>query len=339
MLDATLVSHARSQSRNHALLRRAAAPKSSSLGGGRRVYLCGRVDTTAWATENGFDARRCAGCRLVYVTPRPRLDLIDAATRTGSHLTDHGELSVTGTFSAIRQRRLRMVVKRMFREHVRNGVPLRWLDIGCGHGELLLTLRGVLPAGSTIVGVEPNVHKIAGARARGAQVVAGLEDVDGEFDVLSLMNVYSHLPDPVLTISEITSRFLADNGELLVETGNAAEVPDRSHYPGCPRPARSPEFHGCRPAAAAVSARRLRDTPGAQRPHGRASRDHLQGRGGCPARRFESVFPTGRRSEIFSWWPLARLLSLMRSMRISAQLWTNREQWSTIPIQRPRRAP
>ncbi len=165
---------------------------------------------------------------------RPRLDLIDAATRTGSHLTDHGELSVTGTFSAIRQRRLRMVVKRMFREHVRNGVPLRWLDIGCGHGELLLTLRGVLPAGSTIVGVEPNVHKIAGARARGAQVVAGLEDVDGEFDVLSLMNVYSHLPDPVLTISEITSRFLADNGELLVETGNAAEVPDRSHYPGRP---------------------------------------------------------------------------------------------------------
>ena len=194
-------------------------------------YLCGAHETEPWATENGYDARRCVECRLIYVTPRPNTDEIDQATRTGSHRTDEGELKVTGSFSKVRQKRLEALLPRLFAQRISQGGPVRWLDIGSGHGELLLAAQAAMPEGSTVVGVEPNTAKRVGAQRRGLVTVASVDELAGPFDVLSLMNVYSHLPDPVGIISGWTS-LLAETGELFLETGNGADLPHRDGYPG-----------------------------------------------------------------------------------------------------------
>lgn len=196
-------------------------------------YLCGSDAGTIWATENGYEVRRCAECAILYVPTRPPVLMIDEASRTGTHVTDNGEMNVTGSFARIRQLRLASIVKRLFSDSIARGTPMRWLDIGSGHGELLLALRRILPAGSTVLGVEPNVDKRTEAHRRGADVVGSIDDVAGRFDVISLMNVYSHLPDPVTSLSEFAA-FLDDHDgvALLIETGNAAELHDASEYPG-----------------------------------------------------------------------------------------------------------
>jgi SAM-dependent methyltransferase len=214
-------------------------PPESSTGAaanGRQLedvacLACGSSDRTPWATEAGFTAWRCSQCRLVYVSPRPVAEARSEASRTGSHEREDGTLEVTGAYSRPREVSLLLRLARLYGLRSLRSTPRRWLDVGCGHGELLVALGRLLPEGSTIVGVEPNDAKRANAVARGLDVRCSIDDVDGEFDVLSLMNVYSHLPDPVGALGELASR-LGSTGELLLETGNAADLVDRAAYPG-----------------------------------------------------------------------------------------------------------
>jgi hypothetical protein len=72
-----------------------------------------------------------------------------------------------------------------------------WLGVGCGHGETLLSLRLYSGGSIRLTGTEPNLEKQASARER--DLDAGYFDIDshqGRCDAISLLNVYSHLPDP-----------------------------------------------------------------------------------------------------------------------------------------------
>ena len=191
--------------------------------------VCGSGTSREWATEHGYTARKCADCGLVFVSPRPTLASIDEAARTGMHATDDGEVSVTDRFKGIRVVLRRRLVRQLWPE-LAGGGPIRWLDVGAGHGELLLALQGVLPPASTLVGVEPNRAKAASMRSRGVTAVGSLGEVEGSFDVVSMMNVYSHLPDPREFLASLRE-VLEPGGRLILETGNGAELADRSEYP------------------------------------------------------------------------------------------------------------
>jgi SAM-dependent methyltransferase len=81
-------------------------------------------------------------------------------------------------------------------------------------------------------GVEPNRHKIIAARARGLDVdYFDLASHNEHYDFISLLNVYSHLTNPPEFLRLVGQR-LKPNGELLLETGDTANLPADVH----PRP-------------------------------------------------------------------------------------------------------
>ena len=99
-------------------------------------------------------------------------------------------------FKRSRRKALRYAttMRTMFPDLVGASRPVRWLDVGAGFGELVEVLQEMLPAGSQVMGIEPMAPKVAEAQARGLPVYqADLAQTGGGSDVISLVNVFSHV--------------------------------------------------------------------------------------------------------------------------------------------------
>mgnify|MGYP001825622368 CR=1 FL=1 len=108
---------------------------------------------------------------------------------------------------------------------------LNWLDIGCGYGEFLETLSQLAAPGSKLRGSEPNLTKKASAQKRGLDVdFYDLQELDEEYSHISLLNVFSHLTDPVGFLNTAKQK-LSNGGEILMQTGNGGDV-CREEFPG-----------------------------------------------------------------------------------------------------------
>jgi SAM-dependent methyltransferase len=107
---------------------------------------------------------------------------------------------------------------------------ITWLDIGCGHGEFLLALKNISNNNIIAEGIEPNEHKVKSAIKKGLNVSnTDLGKLQKKYDVISFLNVYSHLPNPPEIISE-WKKLLNTNGEFLLETGDTANLSPDIHY-------------------------------------------------------------------------------------------------------------
>jgi SAM-dependent methyltransferase len=190
-------------------------------------YNCGVADSAVYATENGFDLRKCTQCGLLYVNPRPGLEEIEQAHRLGEH-KGAKTLGTTGYYDFSKVSAYCRTLEDLFGD----GGDLRgkrWLDIGCGYGELLLALRKFSRNQLDVRGVEPNEHKMAAARRQGLNVSNfDLDQHTGKYDFISLLNVYSHLPDPPAALAN-WAHLLKPGGALLLETGDTADMPPESH--------------------------------------------------------------------------------------------------------------
>jgi SAM-dependent methyltransferase len=186
-------------------------------------YVCGAKSDKVWARENGYTAVRCGDCGLVYVEPRPPLASISAAARTGVH-QGANELDVVGSYGGeARVRHYGRVLRDLYGDGYFHGSGERWLDYGCGYGEFLEAL-GVASGGALKrFGYEPNDVKAASARERGLEVSFDSALLTQRFHYVSLLNVYSHLPNPPETLAELRER-LEPGGEILLQTGNFAEL-------------------------------------------------------------------------------------------------------------------
>lgn len=100
----------------------------------------------------------------------------------------------------------------------------RLLDIGCGKGAFLDAWSRAYPAwelegfeidGSTRAAVEA----IPGVRALHEGTI---EEIEGHFDVVSMVHVLEHLPDPAATLHSIRER-LDDTAWLFIEVPHFAE--------------------------------------------------------------------------------------------------------------------
>jgi SAM-dependent methyltransferase len=123
---------------------------------------------------------------------------------------------------------------------------LRWLDFGCGAGGFLKYLREL----GTLAGrpLELTGHDV-GSYADLLRTTDGFRILDfdelqrepsGHFDVISLIEVIEHLPDPDSTLA-LAARLLRPGGLLLLTTGNLdGPVARRQgiHYRYC-----APEIH------------------------------------------------------------------------------------------------
>ncbi|HEY2660363.1 MAG TPA: class I SAM-dependent methyltransferase [Caulobacteraceae bacterium] len=190
---------------------------------------CGADDARFWARENGYEAVKCRRCGVVYVNPRPPLELISEAARTGLHPTDEGHLNVKAKRSTAKISHYEALVADAFHEEL--GAPLSWLDVGAGYGELVEAVSGLVAPGSRVLGIEPMAAKAAVAEARNLPVSrTPLSEVTDRFDVVSLINVFSHIPHFRDFGAQVRKR-LRPGGHLFLETGNGGDLDRRADYP------------------------------------------------------------------------------------------------------------
>jgi SAM-dependent methyltransferase len=192
-----------------------------------KCYNCGSPERVDYDSENGFSLVRCSGCGLVYLSPRPLAEEITSSTKTGQH---RGEaiLDVTGAFNDSALPRYRRILQDFFPQGF--GGPVTWLDIGSGHGELIVALQEYSGGRVQARGCEPNGRKVEAARSRGLDVdFFELAEHDRRYDYISALNVFSHLPDPVEAIGE-WKKLLKPGGSLLLETGHSSHLKPRDHH-------------------------------------------------------------------------------------------------------------
>jgi len=193
-------------------------------------YSCGSTHHTLYATENGCRLVKCDGCGLLYVNPRPSDEEIEEGVRMGAH-TGEQTLNSTGHYMSTKVAIYRKVLQEIYGTELKRRKQT-WLDVGCGHGELLVALKEISRNNVAAKGVEPNRNKIVAARKKGLDVDCfDLASHDEHYDSISLLNVYSHLTNPAEFLRLVAQR-LRPNGEVLLETGDSANLSVDEH----PRP-------------------------------------------------------------------------------------------------------
>lgn len=189
---------------------------------------CSSSASTPWDSERGFTAVKCTDCGIIYVNPRPRRDRINETTRTGAH---SNELNVVSRRTPSRVRHYRKLLGRLFFDVWERGTPITWLDVGAGYGEVIEAVTSLAPRGSIIRGLEPMRPKVDAARARGLSVSEGyLCPSQGKVDFVSVINVFSHIPQFDEFLGEVRAT-LNPGGEILIETGNVADLKNRDELP------------------------------------------------------------------------------------------------------------
>lgn len=187
--------------------------------------FCSGRDQELATSENGYRLVRCLSCRLLFVSPRPGLETIDEAAKTGLHATDRGHLTVVGRFEPKKVRFYSDRVRSLFGRDALVGRHISWLDIGAGYGELVEAIGAMVADPARVCGLEPCVPKQESARRRGLDVRnCSIDAIGATFDVVSMVNVFSHLPDPRNFLDSV-ARLVSPGGSLMLVTGNGADIP------------------------------------------------------------------------------------------------------------------
>ena len=102
----------------------------------------------------------------------------------------------------------------------------RLLDVGCGNGALLRTFAAEFPRWE-LVGVDRSESGANAVRAiPGVQrfVVGGPADAPGRYDLISLIHVLEHVPEPLSFLSEVAAK-LTPQGAVLIDAPSFAMNP------------------------------------------------------------------------------------------------------------------
>lgn len=171
--------------------------------------------------QDVYEVRRCPSCQVMYTWPRPTAEELAAAySRQG--LPWHDQEPVPEGRS-----RLRRLLGRIAFGDLRWLPPLppgaRLLDLGCGTGGFLASLRG---RGWQLVGVDISEEAVwRGRQLYDLELRAGTlaeqRFPDGHFDCVCAWHVLEHLPDLQETLREIR-RILRPGGWLVAAVPNAA---------------------------------------------------------------------------------------------------------------------
>ncbi len=156
--------------------------------------------------------------------------------KTGVHEDVEDGVPVIGRRAKASVAHYKNIIKFMFFDLLESKKPISWLDVGAGYGEFVEAISSIAPQWQ-IEGLEPMKHKADAAKKRGLNIKEiYLSSVKERYDVLSIINVFSHIPDFNIFLEDI-KRVLKKNGELFLETGNAGdlisyrEVPNQLNLP------------------------------------------------------------------------------------------------------------
>jgi 2-polyprenyl-3-methyl-5-hydroxy-6-metoxy-1,4-benzoquinol methylase len=181
--------------------------------------LCGRRE---WRSLRELGAGQqlveCRACRLVRVSPFPASESLRELYTSPyfRRVAGRGGYVDYDAAEAVKRPTFERLLDEIGRRAPARG---RLLDVGAATGLLLDLARA---RGYETAGIEPNPEASESARARGHLVVTGLlpgalDGVAGDFDVITLLDVLEHLPDPLAELGRLRTR-LREGGLLVAVT-------------------------------------------------------------------------------------------------------------------------
>lgn len=168
-------------------------------------------------SDHALSYRICERCGVVFQSPRMSETELSEFYAQGYRTLVQGTEDITDKDLRMQVGRARHLMGLLRRK---GGSPKSHLDIGASSGVLLMQSRAAF--GSRVAGVEPGDAYRQAATEQGLIYYADLSDVpvDGRFDLISMIHVLEHLPDPVGYLVNIRENYLADQGKILLELPN-----------------------------------------------------------------------------------------------------------------------
>ncbi len=161
----------------------------------------------------------CRNCGLVYQSPRMTETESQAFYEAEYRLLYQGQEGPNPKDLAVQSARAQVILD--FISQSINSIA-RVLDIGCSTGILLQQFRDHTQA--AVCGVEPGNSYRQYAQSLGLEVFASLAELQAaglpRFNLVSMMHVLEHVPDPVEYLQNLRTQFLEPDGWLLVEVPN-----------------------------------------------------------------------------------------------------------------------
>lgn len=162
----------------------------------------------------------CSRCGMVFQGSNWKKDELNQFYANDYRKLVEGEDQVSEKNRAIEETRARQLVTWLKEQGV-NTVK-RHMDIGASTGALINRTRREF--GAQVLGVELSNSHRAFAESRGLPMLPSLDALEASgserFDLISLIHVLEHLPDPVGSLTQLRERWLTPNGTFLLEVPN-----------------------------------------------------------------------------------------------------------------------
>jgi 2-polyprenyl-3-methyl-5-hydroxy-6-metoxy-1,4-benzoquinol methylase len=177
------------------------------------TVLCPLCESDHLSATPSIPGRVRCGCGMVYSTDPSS---VCQSRFFESEYSDAKRLEKF--YGHQRGKQFRRVIARVSRLVER---PERWLDIGCGPGDLLLEASA---RGWECTGIDSSPLAVAMARQRGLQTFLGcfpeeIPESDVEYDAISIVHMIEEVQDPKSVLRECKKR-LSSNGVLVLEVKN-----------------------------------------------------------------------------------------------------------------------
>lgn len=190
---------------------------------------CKTADCTPLFKSYVYTLVRCNSCNLHFVDPMPDESSRMKDVHEGRFGDDQKVIAADGQYEA---EQTMEVIFQGYLDRIQRYVPDgHLLDVGCGAGFFMVLAQR---AGFHTTGIELTADRLAKSRATTGSVihdkpVEQLDLPEGSFDAITLVNVFSHLADPLRTLTTL-SKLLRPGGVLLVVTGEISGAPVRPEH-------------------------------------------------------------------------------------------------------------
>jgi 2-polyprenyl-3-methyl-5-hydroxy-6-metoxy-1,4-benzoquinol methylase len=165
-------------------------------------------------SQEKFNIERCNNCSFLFTNPRPDIDSLAAYYKSDDYVshTNKSNNPVNLIYKLARTQTLKWKFDLVTKTN-----PKSLLDYGCGTGHFLnyckkkkLDINGFEPDGDA-----RNMAK----ESLGNKVFTSTNEINKNFDVITLWHVLEHIPDLNQVISEL-KKYLSKEGRLIIAVPN-----------------------------------------------------------------------------------------------------------------------